>query len=71
MTEGKQSDNTREKVSYILVAQDLDNTNAATFDTFYNAEDKNYKSLRVGRGTRGHSSFSILQCKLKENKRRD
>ena len=28
MTEGKQSDITREKVSYILVAQDLDNTNA-------------------------------------------
>ena len=71
MTEGKQSDNTREKVSYILVAQDLDNTNAATFDTFYNAEDKNDKSLREGGGTLGHSRFSILQCKLKEKKRRD
>ena len=58
MTEGKQSDNTREKVSYVLVAQDLDNTNSATFDTFYNAEDKNYKSLR-GRG--GDSeSFKFL-----------
>ena len=58
MTEGKQSDNTREKVSYVLVAQDLDNTNSATFDTFYNAEDKNYKSLR-GRGGLGVIQVSL------------
>ena len=73
MTEGKQSDNTREKVSYILVAQDLDNTNAGTFDTFYNAEDKNYKSLRVGGGGGDSGSFKFLytamQIKRKQKKR--
>ena len=70
MTEGKQSDNTREKVSYILVAQDLDNTNAATFDTFYNAEDKNYKSLRGG-GDSGSFKFlyTAMQIKRKQKKR--
>ena len=70
MTEGKQSENTREKVSYILVAQDLDNTNAATFDTFYNIEDKNYKSLRGG-GDSGSCKFlyTAMQIKRKQKKR--
>ena len=38
MTEGKQSNNTREKVSDISVVQDLDSTTAATYDTSYNVE---------------------------------
>ena len=38
MTEGKQSNNTKEKVPHILVVQDIDNTFAATYDTSYNVE---------------------------------
>ena len=38
MTEGKQSNNNKEKVSFILVVQDLDRTAAATYDTSYNVE---------------------------------
>ena len=38
MTEGKQSNNTREKVSYILGVQDFYNTTADTYDTPFNVE---------------------------------
>ena len=38
MTEGKQSNNNKEKVSFILVVQDLDRTTAATYDISYNVE---------------------------------
>ena len=38
MTEDKQSNNNKEKVSFILVEQDLDRITAATYDTSYNVE---------------------------------
>ena len=38
MTEDKQSNNNKEKVSFILVVQDLDRITAATYDTSYNVE---------------------------------
>ena len=57
MTEGKQSNNTKEKVSYILVVQDLDITTAVTYGTSDNVE-QHKKSLRGGGSTSG--SFTIL-----------
>ena len=57
MTEGKQSNNTKEKVSYILVVQDLDITTGITYGTSDNVE-QNKKSLRGGGSTSG--SFTIL-----------
>ena len=38
MTVGKQSNNNNEKVSFILVVQDIDRPTAATYDTSYNVE---------------------------------
>ena len=38
MTEDKQSNNNKEKVSFILVVKDLDRITAATYDTSYNVE---------------------------------
>ena len=38
MTEGKQSNNTKEKFLYVLVMQDLERTTVATYDTSYNVE---------------------------------
>ena len=61
MTEGKQSNDTSENVSYILVEQDLHNATAATFVTAYKVEyDKTDKILR-GRGDRNPSRVSSLQ----------
>ena len=40
MTEDKQSNNNKEKVSFILVVQDLDRITAATYDTSYNVEQQ-------------------------------
>ena len=57
MTEGKQSNNTKEKVLYVLVMQDLESTTVATYDTFYNVEQPK-KSLHGGGSTLGF--FTIL-----------
>ena len=57
MTEGKQSNNTKEKVLYVLVMQDLESTTVATYDTFYNVE-QHKKSLHGEGSTSG--SFTIL-----------
>ena len=63
MTEGKQSNDTSENDSYILVEQDLHNATAATFVTAYKVEDdKTDKILRGrGRGDRNPSRVSSLQ----------
>ena len=49
MTEVKQSNNTKEKVSYVLLVQDLGSTTAATYDTSYNVE-QNLKMIEFLRG---------------------
>ena len=59
MTEGKQSNDTREKVSYILVEQDLHNATAATFVTAYKVEDDKTDKILRGRGG-GSESFTSL-----------
>ena len=50
MTESKQSNNAKEKVSYVLVVQDIDSTTASTCDTSFNVErhKKNDKILTGG-----------------------
>ena len=60
MTESKQSNNAKEKVSYVLEVQDIDSTTATTCDTSFNVEQhkKMIKSLREGGSTSG--SFTIL-----------
>ena len=60
MTESKQSNNAKEKVSYVLEVQDIDNTTATTCDTSFNVEQhkKMIKSLREGGSNSG--SFTIL-----------
>ena len=60
MTESKQSNNAKEKVSYVLEVQDIDSTTATTCDTSFNVEQhkKNIKSLREGGST--SESFTIL-----------
>ena len=60
MTESKQSNNAKEKVSYVLVVQDIDSTTASTCDTSFNVErhKKMIQSLREGGSISG--SFTIL-----------
>ena len=60
MTESKQSNNAKEKFSYVLEVQDIDSTTATTCDKSFNVEQhkKNIKSLREGGST--SESFTIL-----------
>ena len=60
VTESKQSNNAKEKVSYVLEVQDIDSNTATTCYTSFNVEQhkKMIKSLREGGSTSG--SFTIL-----------
>ena len=60
MTEGKQSNNTMEKVSYILGAQDFYSKTAATYDTSFNVEQHKKEKILTWGGDFGVLHDSLL-----------